>query len=178
MCRRALGAGPSASPGTAPGACFRLLQYEFLVVKCAKGDFQGLELFVDACFREQFQIPHPTPHYAQLLAAVPEVFVGSRVHLITLVELLCAEVRSRLWAEGHVQEQIESVRACVRLWGVCVRLSAFWGRGVKHCAELCVGKQGAVCREVQKVTLQQLTKWVAKLCACQAPGVARVRLST
>eukprot|EP00983_Pelagomonas_calceolata_P069793 1150502-Pelagomonas_calceolata.AAC.10 len=92
VCRRALGAGQSSGPSTAPGACFRLLQYEFLVVKCTKGDFEGLELFVDPYFREQFQIPHPTEHYAKLLESVPEVYVGSRVHLIAIVELLCAEV--------------------------------------------------------------------------------------
>lgn len=92
VCRRALGAGQSSGPSTAPGACFRLLQYEFLVVKCTKGDFEGLELFVDPYFREQFQIPHPTEHYAKLLESVPVVYVGSRVHLIAIVELLCAEV--------------------------------------------------------------------------------------
>jgi len=43
------------------------MQYEFLIVKCNRGDFEGIELFVDPYFREQFEIPHPTEHYAKLL---------------------------------------------------------------------------------------------------------------
>lgn len=92
VCRRALGASAGGSTATTPGACFHLLQYEFLIVKCSRGDFAGMELYVDPHFREQFEIPHPTPHYQKLLNTVPIVFVGSRVHLIVIVKLMCAAV--------------------------------------------------------------------------------------
>lgn len=53
-----------------------------------------MDFLVEPAFREQFQVSHPTPHYAALLEAVPEEFVGTNARLVPLVHFLCAEVSS------------------------------------------------------------------------------------
>ncbi len=55
---------------------------------------------MDPKFREQFEIAHPSPRYAALLAAVPAWFVGAEERLIPLVELLCAEMCAAFRATG------------------------------------------------------------------------------
>ena len=66
------------------------MQYEFLIVKCNRGDFEGIELFVDPYFREQFEIPHPTEHYAKLLQ------VG-----------VCMTVTECVFVDPYLREQFE-----------------------------------------------------------------------
>ncbi|KAF5834486.1 hypothetical protein DUNSADRAFT_8811 [Dunaliella salina] len=71
-------------------------QHDFLIVTYT----EGKEVIVDACFREQFQIPHPSEHYVGLLELVPDVYVGSRPHLTAIVELLCSEMAQSFRARG------------------------------------------------------------------------------
>lgn len=51
------------------------------------GDYEGLEFVVEPNFREQFEITHPTTHYAELLAAVPQLFVGPTSRLVPVVQV-------------------------------------------------------------------------------------------
>lgn len=69
-------------------------------MQCTAGDYAGMELLVDPYFREQFEIPQPTPQYAAVLRAAPEVFVGTSARLISIVHLLCAEVRRGVEGAG------------------------------------------------------------------------------
>lgn len=65
-------------------SCFHNLRHEFLLVR---GD-EGIEYVVDLAFRDQFEIPHPTDAYQEVLKAVPQVFVGPMASLVALVQLL------------------------------------------------------------------------------------------
>lgn len=67
----------------------RNLRHEFLAVR-GSGDYEGVEFLVEPRFREQFAIPQPTQQYAELLAAVPEVFVGTSARLVPVVQVRCA----------------------------------------------------------------------------------------
>lgn len=80
--RTALGGGP---------ACFRNLRHEFLTV-LGEGDYKDVPYIVDPAFKEQFEIPSPTPSYAALLALLPMEFVGTSSRLVPLVQNLCAEM--------------------------------------------------------------------------------------
>lgn len=60
-------------------------------------------LLVDPKFKEQFEIAHPTERYTELLAALPDFFVGTENRLITLVELLCSEMSAAFQTTGSVQ---------------------------------------------------------------------------
>lgn len=55
---------------------------------------------VDPKFAEQFEIAHPSPRYAAVLAAVPAQYVGSEDRLVPLVELLCSEMALAFCATG------------------------------------------------------------------------------
>ncbi len=91
--RSALGGIKHMGSNAAPGSCFRNLRHEFLFVRCEQpGEGEGLEFFVEPLFRDQFNIPQPTPSYSTLLASVPEEFVGTSSRLKPVVELLCGEV--------------------------------------------------------------------------------------
>lgn len=97
LVRCALGGAAAAG---APGSCFRNLRHEFVFVRCESGDYEGVELLVDPNFREQFAIPQPTPSFAAILASVPEVFVGTSVRLLPVVELICTEMASSFRERG------------------------------------------------------------------------------
>ncbi len=77
--RQALGGGASV---------FSNLRHEFVVVQCSddQGGFEE-ELIVDLHFREQFEIPHATAQYAEVLSALPEEFVGPVCKLRPLVQV-------------------------------------------------------------------------------------------
>jgi uncharacterized protein (TIGR01615 family) len=70
---------------------FRNLRHEFLLVR-GQGEYEGLEYVVDLAFRDQFEIPQPTPGYQELLKAVPQVFVGTMSSLVSIVKLLGREI--------------------------------------------------------------------------------------
>jgi uncharacterized protein (TIGR01615 family) len=57
-------------------------------------------VLVDPKFKEQFEIAHPTPRYAELLEEVPACFVGSEERLVALVELLCSEMSAAFRGTG------------------------------------------------------------------------------
>lgn len=95
--RTALGAtGAAASPASSGVACFRTLRHEFLAVAAGPGsDYEGVEYLVEPAFREQFEIPCPSPMYRELLDAVPAVFVGVASQLVPAVQ-----VRGAGWRGG------------------------------------------------------------------------------
>lgn len=89
------GIGYAVSIRTALGggdACFRNLRNEFLCV-AGEGDFEGVTFVVEPFFREHFEIPHATATYRAVLAATPEVYVGTSAHLVPLLQLLCAQMK-------------------------------------------------------------------------------------
>ena len=63
----------------------------------------GEAYLVDPKFKEQFEIAHPTERYAELLDAVPAVFVGTEHRLVTLVELLCTEMSTAFQTTGTLR---------------------------------------------------------------------------
>ncbi|KAI8464012.1 MAG: hypothetical protein J3K34DRAFT_493377 [Monoraphidium minutum] len=91
----------SAAGGPARGAqCFKSLRHVFIVAAAAgPGGAEG-ELIVDASFKEHFLIPHPTPAFLALLAALPDEFVGPRARLAPLVQRLSEEMAASFDARG------------------------------------------------------------------------------
>jgi uncharacterized protein (TIGR01615 family) len=74
------------------GDCLRNLRHTFLW--CSVQGLSGSQQYiVDPCFKEQFEIPHQTQRYAQVLAALPRIFIGTEERIVPLVELLCSEIR-------------------------------------------------------------------------------------
>lgn len=88
--RTALGGGP---------ACFRNLRHEFLTV-LGEGDYRDVPYIVDPAFKEQFEIPSPSPSYAAVLDLLPDEFVGTSSRLVPLVQSLCAEMVASFEANG------------------------------------------------------------------------------
>ncbi|GAX80218.1 hypothetical protein CEUSTIGMA_g7656.t1 [Chlamydomonas eustigma] len=88
--RSALGGGNS---------CFRNLRHDFLLVR-GTDEFEGIECIVDLHFKEQFEIPHPTEAYLEILACVPEDFVGPLSRLMPLVQTLSSEMAESFTAKG------------------------------------------------------------------------------
>jgi uncharacterized protein (TIGR01615 family) len=88
--RSALGGGIS---------CFRNLRHEFLLVR-GSDEFDGVEYIVDLHFKEQFEIPHPTDAYLDILTCVPVDFVGPLSRLMPLVQTLSAEMAESFTAKG------------------------------------------------------------------------------
>ena len=81
-CVTALGGGEN---------CLRTLRWTYL-------EHDGLIL--EPRFRESFAIASPTPQFAEVLAAVPEEFVGSARRLTAIVEVVCEQIRLSFQAQG------------------------------------------------------------------------------
>lgn len=78
------------------------LRHQYLVVFCTEaGDEAGLRVVVDAWFAEQFHTPHTTARYASVLERVPRVFVGTRAHLLSAVDVLAGEMGRSFSTLGH-----------------------------------------------------------------------------
>lgn len=69
---------------------FKHLRHQFLLVT-APGSAQ-VSYVVDVLFREQWCIPQPSPTYAAVLDALPEVLVAPATSMPALVKLLSPEV--------------------------------------------------------------------------------------
>ncbi|PNW71197.1 hypothetical protein CHLRE_16g693819v5 [Chlamydomonas reinhardtii] len=91
--RTALGGGGTAG-------CFRNLRHEFLTVRGRGVGEEAAEFIVEPRFREHFYIPHPTDEYTEMLAAAPDVFVGTSARLVPIVQLLCALMASSFERQG------------------------------------------------------------------------------
>ncbi|KAG2441490.1 hypothetical protein HXX76_003112 [Chlamydomonas incerta] len=91
--RTALGGGGTAG-------CFRNLRHEFLTVRGRGVGEEAAEFIVEPRFREHFFIPHPTDEYTEMLAAAPDVFVGTSARLVPIVQLLCALMASSFERQG------------------------------------------------------------------------------
>lgn len=78
------------------GACLRNLRHSFLAVTLNPGSASTspttTTVLVDPRFREQFEIAHPTPRYARILAEVSGELVAPAERLSKAVDLLCAEM--------------------------------------------------------------------------------------
>jgi uncharacterized protein (TIGR01615 family) len=90
LVREALGGGRGQD-------CFRNLANVFVLVE---DPASGEELIVEPRFREQFDIPHPTPRYAALLRAAPRAVALPAAPLRALVRLLGEEMRAAFAARG------------------------------------------------------------------------------
>lgn len=77
----------------------RNLRHEFLTV-LGEDDFKEATYIVDPLFKEQFQIPQPSPVYSAVLDMLPEEFVGTASRLIPLVQCLCAEMAVSFESQG------------------------------------------------------------------------------
>lgn len=72
------------------------VKHTFIVVTFASGE----EYAVDIAFREQFSIPRMTRRYATAYAAVPEVFVGTRPHLLCAARAMWREMELSFTRHG------------------------------------------------------------------------------
>lgn len=134
--RRAVGGGGSS--------CFRNLRHEFLVVKGDGKDSRD-DYVVDLRFREQFQISHPTPDYAALLALLPEAYAGPVSAVMPIVQVsrvsMCSVVapggdgagekaregsdvagKTRCHEEGMISSVRQSFVAVLAVWQLAVVL--------------------------------------------------------
>jgi len=55
---------------------------------------------VEVRLREHFALPRESPRYKEVLRRVPEIFVGSRAQLRSLVGIMCAEMATNLTETG------------------------------------------------------------------------------
>ncbi|MEW5306799.1 MAG: hypothetical protein WDW36_009237 [Sanguina aurantia] len=83
-------------------ACFRNLRHEFLTVR-GRGPQEGMEFIIEPSFRSQFEIPHPTAEYQSVLAALPEMFVGTGSRLTPLVQVLTSSMLSK-WLPARARD--------------------------------------------------------------------------
>ncbi len=70
---------------------FKQLRHSFLLVE---GDpaFPDQLYVVDPNFRDQFTIARTTAHYSKVFEAVPRVFLGRGKRLLSVIQLLSAEI--------------------------------------------------------------------------------------
>jgi uncharacterized protein (TIGR01615 family) len=73
-------------------------------------------VLVDPRFREQFEIAHPTPRYARILAEVPAELVAPADRLSKAVELLCAEMAVAFAATGTPVPPWRQAAAMMSKW--------------------------------------------------------------
>jgi uncharacterized protein (TIGR01615 family) len=104
--RNALGGGQNR---------FRNLYHEFLLVQ-GQGEFNGVSFIVEPHFREHFSIPNPTPRYTEIIQSVPEIFVGTQSHLISMVTLLCAEMGVAFEGLGQTPPPWRRCSAMLSMW--------------------------------------------------------------
>ncbi len=99
----------------ASSSIFHNLKHEFLCVR-GDGDYDGVEYIVDPDFQEQFQIPHPTQQYLEVLKMIPAVFVGTTSRLIPLVQLVAAEIAASFRERGLTLPPWRHVQSMLSKW--------------------------------------------------------------
>jgi len=73
------------------------LSHEFIQVRLEGG---GALYVVEPLLRDHFALPRASSRYREVLARVPDVFVGSRAQLRTLVGIMCTEMATNLADTG------------------------------------------------------------------------------
>jgi len=73
-------------------------------------------VLVDPRFRDQFEIAHPTPRYARIVAEVPSELVAPADRLSKAVELLCAEMAVAFAATGTPVPPWRQAAAMMSKW--------------------------------------------------------------
>lgn len=105
--RTALGGGDNRE-------CLRNLRHQFLTLNMAGPDGSMAECIIDPSFAEQWGIARPTPAYSRIVAALPQVYVGSSVE--PLVFFLCGELAAAFKAEGAMLPPWRSADAMLSKW--------------------------------------------------------------
>ncbi|KAH7623944.1 hypothetical protein Ndes2526B_g01194 [Nannochloris sp. 'desiccata'] len=119
------------------GNCLRNLRHSFLAVtltgssnsnntaagsaaltnsSTATSSTSPCTVLVDPRFREQFEIAHPTPRYARILAEVPAELVAPADRLSKAVELLCTEMAVAFAATGTPVPPWRQAAAMMSKW--------------------------------------------------------------
>lgn len=102
----------------AQGNDVRTMRHEYIEVTCLDqcSEFQGASVVVDPRFRQQFCIPRTTERYAEVLSAVPEVFVGTRASLRLGVEHLSSEMARAFRETGLTLPPWRTPRSMLAKW--------------------------------------------------------------
>lgn len=118
------------------GSCLRNLRHSFLAVTLtgnsnsnntaasapikntavAAASSSPCTVLVDPRFREQFEIAHPTPRYARILAEVPAELVAPPERLSQAVDLLCSEMAVAFAATGTPVPPWRQAAAMMSKW--------------------------------------------------------------
>jgi uncharacterized protein (TIGR01615 family) len=116
------------------GSCLRNLRHSFLAVTLSGSSNSNntaaaaavaapsatasapCTVLVDPRFREQFEIAHPTPRYARILAEVPAELVAPADRLSKAVELLCTEMAVAFAATGTPVPPWRQAAAMMSKW--------------------------------------------------------------
>eukprot|EP00803_Ostreobium_quekettii_P009508 evm.model.scf_504EXC.1 EVM.evm.TU.scf_504EXC.1 scf_504EXC:8261-9930(-) len=116
---RAVGGGGDAS-------CFDRLHHAFVEVQIEDddrphGDDRDVaqwpgDLIVEPAFRDAFVIGEQTPRYREVLALVPDEFVGPKGRLLELVRLLCKEMELAFVASGRAVPPWRRFKSVASRW--------------------------------------------------------------
>lgn len=109
--------GLSAAVRTAAGNKLQSLRHEFVVVAAADASDAGVATYVvDPCFREQFEIAHPTPRYDAIVKSLPQEVVATPAVLSQVVGLLAREMARSFADQGHDLPPWRSCNALLCRW--------------------------------------------------------------
>ena len=122
----AAAAKTAAAPRAASPAAAFVLRGRFIVVQ---GPAVGADpaggaaeaVYVDPSFRDVFRVAQPTPGYARLVEALPEVFVGAAADLRRLVALAAAQAARAHEACGLPLPPWRRASALLARWGLAPR---------------------------------------------------------
>jgi uncharacterized protein (TIGR01615 family) len=104
----------TALGGGGGGECLRNLRHQFLTLNMTGQDGVRVECIIDPSFAEQWGIARPTPAYAHMVAALPQVYVGAAIE--PLVDFLCSELAAAFRAEGATLPPWRAADAMLSKW--------------------------------------------------------------
>eukprot|EP00803_Ostreobium_quekettii_P002183 evm.model.scf_1521.4 EVM.evm.TU.scf_1521.4 scf_1521:36050-38558(-) len=94
--------------------------FDFTAQKCDKlgGGDDGCvnRLIVEPALRDAFAIGEQTPRYREVLALVPDEFVGPRGRLVELARIMCKEMEAAFVALGRAVPPWRRFRSVVSRW--------------------------------------------------------------
>lgn len=162
--------GSGAAAAAATTAATVVVANRAISAACATATGKpGCLLVVDPNFAAQFEVAHPSPRLAALLAALPPVFVGHQDRLVALVRLLCAGERWTV-ARCHVHVSTPDTAMLTALKPPFSSLLYVWKPRVAY--KLSHGIQLPVlCRP------QRSARRLRRLAATYPPGTAQAQCS-
>ena len=94
---------------------FKQLSHSFLLVEGDPAHPDQLYV-VDPNFRDQFVIARTTSQYNKVMQAVPRMFLGRGKRLVSVVQLLCAEISTAFTEQGLETPPWRKKKAMLSKW--------------------------------------------------------------